>query len=222
MVLGFFDIPVDDLPTILPVLPFKDVFLFPQAKVQLRLYEKRYVMLALSALAQNRVVGMLQPKPEKGKTVSGMEPLYETGCVGRISSFSEGEDESLSVTLTGICRFKAVREIEYFKGYRRIAADYSLFKTDLAPTGFKKDLSVLFKALDMYAYSNRIDIASGAFKHLPVAAMLSAIVQTLPFSTAEKQAFLESVSLEERFKTLLMLLNMEQNGWGGIKKAGSC
>ena len=217
---GFFDVSFDELPTILPVLPFKDVFLFPSAKLQLRLYEKRYVSLGLNALSHGRLLALLQPKAPVPNGLT--DDLYATGCVGRISAFSENDDDSLFVTLTGVCRFKAVREIPDFKGYRRIEADYSAFKEDLAPPPVSFDVSVLQRALDLYAYSNKIDISSGAFKHLPVADMMSSIVQTLPFSAAEKQAFLESVTVKDRLATLLMLLNMEQNVDGGIKKAGSC
>lgn len=214
---SIFDLSFDEMPTILPVLPFADMFLFPQTKLQLRLSETRYVNLVLNALSHGRILGVVQPAAHENQA----EKLYRTGCAGRVSGFSETQDDCLAVTLTGVARFDCVREIQDFKGYRRIETDFSRFKDDFNPPVFKRDLSALFKALDLYAYSNKIDVDSSVFKKTAPAETLSAIVQNLPFQAAEKQAFLESVSLDERYDTLLFMLNSSATD-AGVKKAGFC
>lgn len=80
-----FDTTSQDLPVVIGVLPFRGSFLFPGTKLNLRLYEMRYIQLALTALAQNRIVGMVQPKD----TVIPMKApnLFTVGCAGRITSF---------------------------------------------------------------------------------------------------------------------------------------
>ena len=38
--------------------------------------------------------------------------LYRTGCVGRITNFSETGDGRFLITLTGVCRFDVAEELE--------------------------------------------------------------------------------------------------------------
>lgn len=211
---SIFDVSLAEMPTILPVLPFVDSFLFPQTKLQVRLFETRYINLIFNAMTQGRIVGVVQPA-EKDK-------LYKTGCAGRVSAFAEAPNDGLSVTLTGIARFEIKREIQDFKGYRRIEASFDRFEQDFNPPAFKCDFTDLFNVLDLYAYSNKIDAPSSLFKNMPPAEMFSSIVQMLPFSAAEKQAFLQSVTLQERYRTLMMLLNAGETFETHTKKAGNC
>lgn len=209
-----FDVSINEMPTILPVLPFADTFLFPQTKLQLRLYETRYVNLVLNSLAHGRIAGVVAPDADGNS--------YRTGCAGRVTSFAEATGGCLFVTLTGVARFDIVRDIQDYKGYRRVEANFERFKEDFNSPEFKRDLSDLYNVLDLYAYSNKIDAPSSLFKNMEPVEMFSSIVQTLPFGTAEKQAFMESVSVAERFKTLMMLLNAGDTFETGTKKAGNC
>lgn len=209
-----FDVSINEMPTILPVLPFADTFLFPQTKLQLRLYETRYVNLVLNSLAHGRIAGVVAPDADGNS--------YRTGCAGRVTSFAEATGGCLFVTLTGVARFDIVRDIQDYKGYRRVEANFERFKEDFDPPEFKRDLSDLYNVLDLYAYSNKIDAPSSLFKNMEPVEMFSSIVQTLPFGAAEKQAFMESVSVAERFKTLMMLLNAGDTFETGTKKAGNC
>ena len=209
-----FDVSINEMPTILPVLPFADTFLFPQTKLQLRLYETRYVNLVLNSLAHGRIAGVVAPDADGNS--------YRTGCAGRVTSFAEATGGCLFVTLTGVARFDIVRDIQDYKGYRRVEANFERFKEDFNSPEFKRDLSDLYNVLDLYAYSNKIDAPSSLFKNMEPVEMFSSIVQTLPFGAAEKQAFMESVSVAERFKTLMMLLNAGDTFETGTKKAGNC
>ncbi len=121
---------VDELPTTIPVFPLTGVLLLPRGRLPLNIFEPRYLAMTEDALAQrHRLIGMIQPtEPEQ----DGKPPkLFPTGCAGRITSFSETEDGRFLITLTGLCRFTIVEEVETMRGYRRVVADFARWQNDL-------------------------------------------------------------------------------------------
>ena len=56
--------------------------------------------------------------------------LKKVGCVGRISSFNEAEDNRYLITLSGIIRFEVQEELDVTTPYRQILADYDNYKSD--------------------------------------------------------------------------------------------
>lgn len=207
---NLFDVTMVELPTILPALPFTGSFLFPGTKLNLRLYEMRYIRLVFNALASSRLIGVVQPTEQDlpMKTPG----LYHVGCAGRISSFTEA-DNMLHITLTGISRFKVIREIEHSNlTYRNIEVDFKPFAGDFAKKKPKFDKRRLYAALDRYAYTNNLDFNSSNLKQIPEDQVLMTLASVLPFESAEKEALLECVSQEKFFDTLVLLLEMNVAG----------
>ena len=202
---SIFDVTLVELPANLPVLPFSGIFLFPETKVNLRLYEMRYIRLAFNALASSRMIGMVQPKEQNA--VANNPVLYKTGCAGRISSFTESGD-TLLITLTGISRFNIIKETDHAGIYRDAAIDFSPFAEDFSLEEFDFNRKELFAKVDFYAYSNKIDLTSDMLRQLPQNQILMTLAMLLPFSAAEKQALLECEKMQTFYETLLLLLDM--------------
>ena len=57
-----------------------------------------------------------------------------TGCSGRLTAFSETEDGRYMITLSGMSRFRIVKEVEGFTPYRRCEVAANGFERDLGPT----------------------------------------------------------------------------------------
>lgn len=204
---NIFDITMVEMPSVLPVLPFAGMFLFPGQKLSLRIFETRYIRLVFNALASSRMIAMMNPV-DKASTEEKPK-LYSVGCAGRISGFTEAENNLLLITLTGVSRFRAVREVDTeYQMYRNVLTDYTPFARDQNPEPFKFDKRALFAKLDMYAYSNRIDINSELLKNTPDESLLSFLASVLPFEAAEKQALLECETPRKFYDTLMMLLDM--------------
>ena len=83
---SIFDVTMVEMPSVLPVLPFAGTFLFPGQKLQLRIFETRYIRLIFNALASSRIVGMVQPVDKV--STEDKPKLYSVGCAGRISGDS--------------------------------------------------------------------------------------------------------------------------------------
>ena len=205
---SLFDVTMVELPVNLPVLPFTGVFLFPETKINLRIYEMRYIRLVFNALASSRMIGMVQPTEQN---MSMKEPpLYKTGCAGRISGFAESED-TLLITLTGVSRFNVVKETDHNGIYRDAAVDFAPFASDFKLNDFKFNKKELFSKLDFYAYSNKVDLTSEMVRQMPYEQILMSLALLLPFSSAEKQALLECADLQKFYDTLLLLLDMNSD-----------
>ena len=76
----------DDLPAEFAVFPLPGVLLLPRGRLPLNIFEPRYLAMTEDALGAGRIIGMVQPDPQRP------EGLYRVGCLGKICSFSETDD----------------------------------------------------------------------------------------------------------------------------------
>ncbi len=205
---------LEDLPRILPVFPLAGALLLPDGQLPLNIFEPRYLALVQDALGWGRILGMVQPSgPALG---SSEPPIFSTGCAGRISLFSETEDGHLLITLTGVCRFRVAEEVEGARGYRRIAADWEPFRTDLDdPPELSIDRRRLLTALKKYSRHHSLDINWKTVEAASDYALTVSLPMACPFEPPEQQALLECASAADRAEVLTTLLEMavvEGNG----------
>lgn len=210
-----FDLPHDQLPETIPVFPLTGVLLLPRGKLPLNIFEPRYLNMVQDALATNRMIGMIQPR-DGGAGQN--PPLYDIGCVGRITSFSETEDGRFLITLTGVSRFRITQEVPTTRGYRRIVADWADFAADLnddAPCDL--DRARLDGVLRGYFKQQGISANWESVAQAPLDRLVTSLAMICPFDAPEKQALLESPDLNARARLLLALVEMavHEDGEGG-------
>ncbi len=199
-----------DLPEEIAVFPLSGALLLPQGRLPLNIFEPRYLAMTLDALANKRMFGMIQPDPRapRGDTGPG---LYRTGCLGRLSSFSETDDGRLLITLTGLARFRIIEELPLDEGgYRRVRADYAHFAHDLALDGPASplDRDELLAALRPYFRARGIDANWDAIGQMPDATLVTTLAMVCPFDVPEKQALLEAPGASERTRILVAMMQM--------------
>ncbi len=209
----------EDLPETLAVFPLSGALVLPWGRLPLNIFEPRYLNLVLDSLKSGRLFGMIQPdhdrsekRPDPDAKVVNLEaepPLYQVGCVGRVSSFEETEDGRLLITLKGLCRFRVVEEVGGAKGYRRLRVSYDEFKDDMeSPAKFDLDRDGLIERLKPYLDSQGMKINVDAIKGLSESTLVTSLCMICPFDPREKQALLEATSAKERAETLMALLRM--------------
>ena len=106
-----------DLPKILPVFPLRGAILLPRASLTLNVFEPRYLALVDTALASDRLMGVVQPSPDAGLAESpiGKEfPLRRIGCAGRIVGFTENDDGRMGISLAGIASRNGILLIAHY------------------------------------------------------------------------------------------------------------
>ncbi len=205
-----FDPAFEDLPRVLPIFPLEGVLLLPGGRLPLNIFEPRYLAMFDDALASHRLIGMIQPCDG----CRGEAPkVYETGCVGRITSFTETDDGRYLVTLSGLIRFDVARELPS-GSYRQVEPDYSRFEKDLEEDCSTIDRGHLMKVLGAYFEANSIEGDWEAIEQTGDERLVTSLAMICPLGAPEKQALLESMTLTERAEALTAIMEMATHDSG--------
>ncbi len=213
MTRGAFRPDFDDLPRVVPIFPLPGVLLLPGGCLPLNIFEPRYLAMVRDALSGERTIGMIQPCAEAPDV--GAARVYETGCAGRITAFSETDDGRYLITLTGAIRFDVERELPPIEGYRRVVADYGRFRADLEEEASEIDRERFLETLGCYFEANGIEGDWKAIEEAGDAALVTSLAMICPFAAPEKQALLEAMSLPERARTMTAIMEMAVHEPGG-------
>ncbi len=201
--------PFDQLPVTLPVFPLAGAVVMPGAQLPLNIFEPRYLNMVQDALACHHLIGMIQPAEQAG----GHEPcLLRTGCAGRISAYQETYDGRIEIVLSGVCRFDIREELPTTRGYRLVVPDWNRFAVDYEFPRFDKERlqAPFFNVLDRYLESEELELDESVIRKLPFARLLNVLTTLLPLRHADKQAIIDTVSFDERYR--LLISRFEQSG----------
>ncbi|MBX2853704.1 MAG: LON peptidase substrate-binding domain-containing protein [Rhodobacteraceae bacterium] len=198
-------ISLHSLPEVIPVFPLEGALLLPRARLPLNIFEPRYLAMLDDVLrSDHRLIGMAQPRQDGPNP-----PLYEIGCCGRITSFSETEDGRYLIALSGVIRFRIAEEIEGFTPFRRIKADWSNYTHDMDPPPSEineDDRKVFLSLLRRYFDAAKLSADWEALSRADDETLVNAIAMLCPFSPQEKQALMEAPTLEDRKRDLKALM----------------
>jgi uncharacterized protein len=201
-----------DLPARLPLFPLPGALMLPRARLPLHIFEPRYLAMFDDALkASGRMIGMIQPADDAG------ERLHQIGCAGRITSFTETDDNRYMITLTGVSRFRVGAPEEGFTPYLVAPVSWAGFERDLGPAesdqGFDRApfLKLLARYLDVTDLRTDWESLDEADDEL----LINSLSILLPFDTEDKQALLEAPSLTTRRETLVALMEFSLAAQGG-------
>ena len=195
----------NNLPETLAVFPLEGALLLPRARLPLNIFEPRYLAMLDDVLkSEHRLIGMAQPRGE------GPNPeIYDIGCAGRVTSFSETEDGRYLISLTGALRFRVVREIEGFTPFRRVEPAWGVFESDLIEPRDAMSDERRREFLDLLKkYFNAAGLTADweALSTADAETLINAISMLCPFSPQEKQALLEAPTLSDREQSLRALM----------------
>lgn len=202
------------LPGCLPIFPLPGVLLLPRGRLPLNVFEPRYLAMVRDALADPRLIGVLQPERaerfvgEEATEDSGSASVYPVGCAGRIVAFSETDDGRFLITLKGLIRFRVVEELAPKDGYRRVVPDFAPFVDDLREEADGVDRERLLAVLEHYFRQQAIEADWDSVTAAPNERLVTSLAMICPLPPAEKQALLEARGLRERAEALTTMLEM--------------
>jgi len=197
------------LPEIVPLFPLPGALLLPGGHLPLNIFEPRYLCMVDDALSGARVIAMIQPNDDGAG--EARPRLFEVGCAGRITAFSETGDGRYLITLSGMRRFRLAREIAADTPYRQGEADWSPYAIDASPDGHSGgaiDRAALIKAMRRYLEAEGLKTDWEAAEQAPIEALVSSLAMGCPFAPNEKQALLEAVTVMDRANCLIALMEM--------------
>jgi len=189
-----------EFPSQIPIFPLSGVIYFPKTNLPLNIFEKRYLELVNDAIRKDKLMGMIQSK-RKG------EEIYSVGCLGKISDFQKGEDGRMLINLTGLTRFEVLEETKNSKLYREFKVNYKKFSNDLEPIDEKIETNSLMEKARIFFKRNGLLLNWKEFEKLDEVQKINTLAMIAPVTSEEKQKLLESVSLNEKVKTLEDIIN---------------
>ncbi len=203
---------IEDLPRTIPIFPLPGALLLPRGTLPLNIFEPRYVAMVEDSIRSERLIGMIQPRVDADDP--GMAACFDIGCAGRITQFAETEDGRFLISLSGIARFKVVRELALMEsGYRLVEADFTPFETDMRRSDKESafDRENLICLLRAYFVRKKIEVDWDAVSKANNESLVSALSMVCPFQPQEKQLLLEARDFEERGEILAALLTMDEH-----------
>jgi Lon protease-like protein len=202
---------ISELPETFAVFPLEGVLLLPRGQLPLNIFEPRYLQMFEDVLAQGRFLGMVQPQmPTTPEEAAQPSKLMKTGCLGRITSFSETDDGRVVVSLTGVARFDVVQELDVTTPYRKVAANYRPYESDLVADVGALDVNrdALLEIVRRYLDANGMTADWDGIESSSNEALVNSLSIISPYGPQEKQALLEAESLAQRADILIALTEM--------------
>ena len=187
-------------PNIIPVFPLSGVIYFPKTNLPLNIFEQRYLNLINDAYNKDKLMGMVQSKKENNN-------VYEIGCLGKISDYQKSKDGRILINLTGISRFKILKEIPNDKLYREFQVNYENFVGDIENVYNEVDAKELMEKAKTFFKKNGLLLNWREFEKLDYTQKINTLAMIAPITNEEKQKLLEAISLENKIETLESIIN---------------
>ena len=86
----------EKFPNKIPIFPLRSAIFFPETNLPLNIFEPRYIDMVNYAMKNDRVIGMIQPSKIRS------EKVFKTGCLGKITSYAETDDNRYLINLKGL------------------------------------------------------------------------------------------------------------------------
>ncbi len=197
-----------DLPVALSIFPLAEVLLLPGGQLPLNIFEPCYLAMVDAAMAGDRMMGIVQPKPGQECDVFGPQ-VYKTACAGKITIFNEMPDGRYEIKLNGICRFDIVQELKTSDPFRMVTPDWSAYRNDLTQSScLNLNRDKLMGLLKTYFSNEGMECDWGAVEDATDGKLITCLAMACPFEAGEKQAILEAPCAKTRAEMFLKVLEM--------------
>ena len=194
-------------PDVLPLVPVRNLVLFPGTVLPLTIGRPRSIAAAQAAVRAERPVGVILQREAEVEDPSPLD-LHRTGTVGLILRYVTGPDGSHHLICQGQQRF---RILEYVGGHPFLAARVERLEE---PEERRADVDARFgllreralEAVELLPQAPR-EIADTIRSIGSPALLADMVASTMDIAPAEKQEVLETLDLTRRLDRVLEFLN---------------
>jgi len=187
--------------------------MLPRSTLPLNIFEPRYLQMVGDILSGPRILGVVQPeKPDAGQSPPGKDaPLRRIGCAGRLTAYTETDEGTIIISLSGIARFQVDEEVETSKPYRVCEVTYAPFVTDFSRGHGQEQVNLTRFMRVLRAYLDTHDLRADweALNRSPAELLINTLAMISPYGAEEKQALLEAPDLRTRSEVLMALAEMD-------------
>ena len=188
------------LPNIIPVFPLNGVIYFPKTNLPLNIFEQRYLDLVNDTYKKNKLMGMVQ-------SIKNGNEVYKVGCLGKISDYQKSKDGRIIINLTGVSRFKILKEISNKKLYREFQVKYEDFEEDINNANSEINTNNLMEKTKIFFKKNGLLLNWREFERLDQSQKINTLAMIAPITNEEKQKLLETISLVNKVSILESIID---------------
>ena len=190
----------------IPIFPLNGALLLPGGNLPLNIFEPRYIDMVDYALSKEKLIGMIQTQEDKSKVG------FKVGCIGKISSYSETDDQRYLINLHGLSRFKILEEINHDKEFKIFNVEYENIKNtfdDFDSNLFNKD-NFINKIIE-YLREKGMNADLESLIQIDSKALIIMIAMICPFNINEKQMLLECKNINHLIEIIEKLIFFSKN-----------
>ena len=193
-----------------PMVPIRDVVIFPFTKVAFKIGRPSSVNALEKAMAGDRTI-FLATQHDATVDEPDAEQIYSIGTLGRILQAQRQDNGQIKVVVEGRDRGSSVRidqeeDGTFYALVRKVdSVDESGYRTD----GLLQQIHGLVEKFLRIAPDTYTDALHASLRGVSAAQISDSMSSHLKISVAEKQSLLETFSVPERLQKLIGILEVE-------------
>ena len=198
------------LPDKINCLILPGTILLPGSKIPVHITSPIMIDTINQSLKSDRMIGIIQSQTAKSNKI-----IYPAGTLGKITTFVENKHDNYLVLVTGLKRFEVIEELNYNSETCILKVDYNRYDNDYGNYDNYSDEAVLSiereKLLEiLHGYLTYHQIPTNIEDLIKVSdnELVSILTLICPFEPQEKQAILESPSLQNRCEIINALMEI--------------
>ena len=199
------------LPESLPILPLRNIVLFPGVVIPITARRDKSIKLINAANKGDKLIGVVS-QIDKSIEDPFLNDIYKTGTVAKILKVLKMPDGNITVIIQGKKRFTIEKMISEEPFLKAMIESVPEITPDLGDSEFKAIIeSIKELALQIIKHSPNIPSeASFAIKNIESNSFLVNFVSSnMNLKVSEKQDLLETNDLQERALETLKFMNIE-------------
>lgn len=191
-----------------PMVPIRDVVVFPYTVVRFKIGRQPSVQALQKALTEDRMI-FLATQHDATLEEPSPNQVYRVGTLARIAHHLYLADGNIKVQVEGVERAKALH-IEEIDNYWQVTVRRVSQPVERSPR-INALVGRLSSLVDQYVRQNpeNVDVLHSDLQIDDPARLVDSIASHLKISVEEKQSLLEVFPLHERFIRLIELLEIE-------------
>jgi ATP-dependent Lon protease len=200
-----------ELPEIIPILPVKDLSLFPRMVLPMLVDQGRHSALIDEAVSGDRVMGLLALKGDvSAEQITSLDELYQVGVAALVLRMAKVEGEGIRLVAQGVTRFKVLELVEtepFIKA--RVEAVEEKASDDMEAAALISNLRALFRKALQLAPHLPEELQSLAASVSDPGALCDMVAGTLNISPQQRQSIVEAIDIKQRLKKITDFINHE-------------
>ncbi|HEV2712483.1 MAG TPA: endopeptidase La, partial [Gaiellaceae bacterium] len=198
-----------EIPPSLPVLPIKDMVVFPDSATPLAIGQERSVKLIDDVVARDGMLALVAAKHSDVEQ-PGWDDLYEVGTAAIVHKMLKVPDGTLRVLVQGLRRVRLESRLQdepYLIGRFSVVPDVDTESKEVE--ALTRNVEMLFGRIVSLVPYLPAELELAAANVEDASALSHLVASSLRLKTEERQRLLEEADVERRLRELSAILSRE-------------